>query len=62
MRGYASLDEVAQRLQKTNPRLPHERAAFLAQHWAAQNAEGEWEILGDPAHKMSGSAAVPGRG
>lgn len=54
MRGYASLEEVAGRLQKTNPRLPGARAAFLAQHWAAQNADGEWEILGDPAHKMPG--------
>jgi pimeloyl-ACP methyl ester carboxylesterase len=54
MRGYASLEEVAARLQKTNPRLPADRAAFLAQHWAAQNAQGEWEILGDPAHKMPG--------
>ncbi|SDC10340.1 Lysophospholipase, alpha-beta hydrolase superfamily [Massilia sp. PDC64] len=53
MRGYASLEEVRARLQKTNPRLPADRAAFLAQHWAAQNAQGEWEILGDPAHKMS---------
>lgn len=54
MRGYASLEEVAARLQKTNPRLPDARAAFLARHWAAQNAQGEWEILGDPAHKMPG--------
>jgi pimeloyl-ACP methyl ester carboxylesterase len=54
MRGYASLIDVAARLQKTNPRLPADRAAFLAQHWAAQNAQGEWEILGDPAHKMPG--------
>jgi pimeloyl-ACP methyl ester carboxylesterase len=54
MRGYASLEEVAARLQKTNPRLPDARAAFLAQHWAAQNADGQWEILGDPAHKMPG--------
>jgi pimeloyl-ACP methyl ester carboxylesterase len=54
MRGYASLEEVAARLQKTNPRLPADRAAFLAQHWAAQNDRGEWEILGDPAHKMTG--------
>ena len=53
MRGYASLDEVAARLQKTNPRLPDARAAFLAQHWAARNADGLWEILGDPAHKMT---------
>jgi pimeloyl-ACP methyl ester carboxylesterase len=54
MRGYASLEEVARRLQKTNPRLPGERAAFLAEHWSARNASGEYAILGDPAHKMSG--------
>ncbi|HBF52049.1 MAG TPA: alpha/beta hydrolase [Massilia sp.] len=54
MRGYASLEEVAARLKKTNPRLPDERAAFLAEHWSARNAAGEYEILGDPAHKMSG--------
>lgn len=54
MRGYASLDEVSARLKKTNPRLPEDRAAFLAEHWSARNAEGEYEILGDPAHKMSG--------
>jgi len=54
MRGYASLDEVAARLKKTNPRLPEDRAAFLAEHWSARNEAGEYEILGDPAHKMSG--------
>ena len=54
MRGYASLEEVAARLQKTNPRLPADRAAFLAQHWAAHNDRGQWDILGDPAHKMTG--------
>ena len=54
MRGYADLGQVAARLRKTNPRLPPERAAFLAKHWSAQNAAGEWEILGDPAHKRTG--------
>jgi len=54
MRPYASLDEVAARLMKTNPRLAPGRAAFLAGHWSAQNADGQWEILGDPAHKMAG--------
>jgi len=53
MRGYASLEEVAARLRKTNPRLSHERAAFLAAHWSEQDRDGEWKILGDPAHKMS---------
>ena len=53
MRTYANQGEVAGRLQKTNPRLSNERAAFLAQHWARENAEGQWEILGDPVHKNS---------
>lgn len=53
LRGYATQADVAARLQKTNPRLTDERAAFLSGHWAAQNAQGEWEILGDPAHKLS---------
>jgi pimeloyl-ACP methyl ester carboxylesterase len=52
MRGYASLAEVAQRLRKNNPRLTTERAEFLSEHWAAANAEGQWHILGDPAHKI----------
>lgn len=49
---YASVVEVAKRLQKTNSRLKDERALFLAQHWSRENAEGQWEILGDPAHKI----------
>jgi pimeloyl-ACP methyl ester carboxylesterase len=51
MRSYASPAEVAARLQKTNPRLTDERAAFLSTHWAGETAPGQWEILGDPAHK-----------
>ena len=53
MRPYASVREVAQRLQKTNPRLSDVRAAFLAPNWSRQNTAGGWEILGDPAHKLS---------
>ncbi|NRR34405.1 alpha/beta hydrolase [Oxalobacteraceae bacterium] len=53
MYAYASVEQVAARLQKTNPRLSDERAAFLAQHWSAQNADGKWEILGDPVHKQA---------
>lgn len=54
MRGYASQDEVARRLQKTNPRLSDARAAFLSGHWARPNDAGQWEILGDPVHKNTG--------
>jgi pimeloyl-ACP methyl ester carboxylesterase len=51
LRTYPSRAAVAERLQKTNPRLSDARADFLSLHWAAENADGEWEILGDPAHK-----------
>jgi pimeloyl-ACP methyl ester carboxylesterase len=51
LQGYATQQQVALRLQKNNPRLTDERAAFLARHWSAQNAQGRWEILGDPMHK-----------
>ena len=51
LRSYPTQQAVAARLQKTNPRLSDARAAFLSQHWAAQNGAGAWEILGDPAHK-----------
>jgi pimeloyl-ACP methyl ester carboxylesterase len=54
LRSYPSLPAVAARLQKTNPRLLDARADFLAQHWAAQNQDGTWNILGDPAHKNPG--------
>ncbi len=53
MRGYASRDEVAARLMKTNPRLSGDRAQYLAGHWAAMDERGEWRILGDPAHKIT---------
>ncbi len=52
MRPYASQEEVMARLQKTNPRLTDERAAFLSVHWAAPAADGRWEVQGDPAHKQ----------
>ncbi|NJM44567.1 MAG: alpha/beta hydrolase [Brachymonas sp.] len=29
-----------------------DKAQWLAQHWSARNAQGQHEILGDPAHKI----------
>ncbi|HEX5738509.1 MAG TPA: alpha/beta hydrolase, partial [Hydrogenophaga sp.] len=52
LKAYDSPDGVARRLMKTNPRLPADKAAWLARHWAAPNAQGQWEIQGDPAHKV----------
>jgi pimeloyl-ACP methyl ester carboxylesterase len=51
LRDYASAEEVAERLMKNNPLLPADKAAWLAPHWARQEADGRWHILGDPAHK-----------
>jgi pimeloyl-ACP methyl ester carboxylesterase len=53
LRPYESADGVARRLMKTNPRLSQDKANWLAQHWAAANAQGEWTILGEAAHKIT---------
>jgi len=51
LRPYDTLADVAARLRKTNPLLGEDKAAWLAPHWARQDDEGRWQILGDPAHK-----------
>jgi pimeloyl-ACP methyl ester carboxylesterase len=52
LKAYDDADGVARRLMKTNPRLGEDKARWLAQHWARPNAQGQWEILGDAAHKI----------
>lgn len=52
LKTYDSAEGVAQRLMKTNKRLPVDAAEWLAQHWARREADGRWHILGDPAHKI----------
>lgn len=52
LKAYPDAAGVARRLMKTNPRLTQDKADWLAQHWARPNAKGEWEILGDAAHKI----------
>ena len=49
---YASLDAVADRLQKNNPRLRRERALWLAKHWSQPHDDGRWHLRADPAHKL----------
>ena len=51
LKPYASLRDVAARLIKNNPRLSSDRATWLAAHWAERRTDGQWHILGDPAHK-----------
>ncbi|MDB5966198.1 MAG: alpha/beta hydrolase [Polaromonas sp.] len=52
LKAYDDVEGVAQRLMKTNPRLSADKAGWLAGHWAQPDAEGKWQIMGDPAHKI----------
>jgi pimeloyl-ACP methyl ester carboxylesterase len=52
MRAYDSVSGVARRLMKTNPRLGQDKADWLAQQWASEDAHGKWSIQGQPAHKV----------
>ena len=53
LKSYNDTAGVAQRLMKTNPRLPADKAAWLATRWARPDAAGQWEILGHTAHKVT---------
>jgi len=52
LRPYESFAALADRLQSSNPRLPREKAEFLARHWG-QEVNGKGVTLrSDPAHKI----------
>ena len=54
LKPYPDLDAVAARLQKTNPLLRADRAAWLAAHWSkptGSDAGGERALLADADHK-----------
>jgi pimeloyl-ACP methyl ester carboxylesterase len=53
LKPYKDADGVARRLMRTNPRLTQAKADWLAGHWAAPDAAGQWNILGDAAHKIT---------
>ena len=54
LRSFASLEELSERLQKTNPLLRRDRALWLAGKSARCRDDGRWEMLADPAHKRAG--------
>jgi pimeloyl-ACP methyl ester carboxylesterase len=56
LKSYDSADGVARRLMKTNQRLSEDKAQWLARHWARQEADGKWHILGDAAHKVTNAS------
>jgi pimeloyl-ACP methyl ester carboxylesterase len=46
--GYASLDEVAERLRKANLRLSRDKAVYLAEVSTSRSADGRYRWLFDP--------------
>ena len=52
LRSYATLEAVAARLQRTNPRLDAPRAHWLAGQWAAPSADGSWRLRAHQAHRI----------
>ena len=56
LHSYPDAAGVARRLMKTNPRLPQDKADWLAQFWAEPRTDADgrtrWHILGDAAHKI----------
>ena len=58
LRPYDSLEAVAARLQKTNPLLRADRAAWLAGQWSKRvpgtgGTADTWHLLADPNHKRA---------
>ncbi|MFI5446851.1 alpha/beta fold hydrolase [Polaromonas sp. UC242_47] len=53
LKPYTDAEGVARRLMRTNSRLSQDKADWLAQHWARPDAQGQWHIQGDPAHKVT---------
>jgi pimeloyl-ACP methyl ester carboxylesterase len=53
LKSYGDIAGVSRRLMKTNPRLSADKAGWLARHWARQDAAGQWQILGEAAHKIT---------
>ena len=49
---YENFAELAQRLRKGNPKLPAEKADFLARHWGREVTGKGVVLRADPAHKI----------
>ncbi|MGE4239495.1 alpha/beta fold hydrolase [Ramlibacter sp.] len=52
LKGYDTVDGVAERLMKTNRRLTKDKADWLARQWAKPDDKGTWRILGDASHRI----------
>ena len=52
LRDYADRRAVAEKLRRNNPRLPVDKADWLAQHWSRPAPDGRYELAADPAHRL----------
>ena len=52
-RGYASVEDFAERLRQSNPRLPVDRAKFMAEHFSVRNDSGQIVPAADPWHSVA---------
>jgi pimeloyl-ACP methyl ester carboxylesterase len=56
LKTYADAAGVAARLMKNNPRLPQDKADWLAAYWAAPRTQTDggtrWAVLGEAAHRI----------
>ena len=50
---YRSVEEFAKRLQQNNRRLTFDRALYIAEHSCKETSPGKFELLSDPAHKLT---------
>lgn len=51
-RTYPTFDALADRIRQRSPRLPAERANYVARLWAERLADGRIGLKADPAHKL----------
>lgn len=51
LRPYSSLAQVAQRMQRSNPRLAADKAHWLAAYWAEPREDGQWHLRADTGHR-----------
>lgn len=58
-RTYATRSDFANRLQRDNPRLTAERAAFIATHALEHGADGQLTFAADPRHRWPTPTLFP---
>ena len=51
-RSYPAFDDLARRIRERSPSMGHDRALFVARHWAEEATDGSVVLRADPAHKL----------